>query len=276
MDNSFVIIGGDDRQKYLYEEMKRKNYPVNMVFNSYETEPQKAFDIIMNAGVVILPIPTTKDAINLFTKIPEQIVPLSQIKSKINSEAVVFYGGNSGEYLCKKAINLLEYEPYVLYNAMATAEAAVSLIIDKTELTIFDSQIIILGYGRIAKILAAYLKALNANVTVCARRESARYEAEVNGFNSISFEGLSQQMQLADVVVNTVPKMVIGKRELLSAGEDILILDLASAEGGVDYKAAKTFGVKAIHALSLPGKMSPKSAGMYIEKSVSMIISTIY
>ena len=57
---------------------------------------------------------------------------------------------------------------------MATSEAALAILIENTEKTLFGSNILIIGYGRIAKILAEYLKALKANVTVCARKEIAK------------------------------------------------------------------------------------------------------
>lgn len=46
--------------------------------------------------------------------------------------------------------------------------------------------------------------------------------------------------------------------------KDILIIDLASVPGGVDFAAAKDKGIEAVWALSLPGKYAPESAGAII------------
>ena len=42
--------------------------------------------------------------------------------------------------------------------------------------------------------------------------------------------------------------------------------------GGVDYEAAQKFDIKAIHALSLPGKVAPKTAGEIIKNTIYNMI----
>ena len=51
-----------------------------------------------------------------------------------------------------------------------------------------------------------------------------------------------------------------------------MIIDLASYPGGVDFAYAEKCGIKAIHALSLPGKIAPKSAGEIIESTILNIL----
>ena len=50
----------------------------------------------------------------------------------------------------------------------------------------------------------------------------------------------------------------------ITGDKDILIIDLASVPGGVDFAAAKDKGIEAVWALSLPGKYAPESAGAII------------
>jgi len=52
----------------------------------------------------------------------------------------------------------------------------------------------------------------------------------------------------------------------------VVIIDIASAPGGVDYGAAERLGRKAILAPSLPGKVAPRSAGQMLGRLLPRII----
>ena len=73
-------------------------------------------------------------------------------------------------------------------------------------------------------------------------------------------------------VFNTVPRVVIDSAVLGKMRRDTLIIDLASKPGGVDYIRARECGIKAIPALSLPGRVAPDTAGGYIADTVMNII----
>ena len=69
-------------------------------------------------------------------------------------------------------------------------------------------------------------------------------------------------------MVNTVPAPVLGRAELENLGKDCLVLDLASQPGGVDREAAEKLGRRVIHALALPGKVAPVTAGAAIRDAI--------
>ena len=46
------------------------------------------------------------------------------------------------------------------------------------------------------------------------------------------------------------------------------MIDLASAPGGVDHQAAEELGIRVIPALSLPGRVAPKTAGEIIKETI--------
>ena len=71
-----------------------------------------------------------------------------------------------------------------------------------------------------------------------------------------------------DLVVNTVPALVLGEAELADLKPDCLVLDLASKPGGVDLEAAGRLGRTVIWALSLPGKVAPVTAGSAIKNTI--------
>ena len=61
-----------------------------------------------------------------------------------------------------------------------------------------------------------------------------------------------------------MPAKIIDKTLIDGLEHCRLIIDLASGKGGVDFTAASARGIKAIHALSLPGKVAPFTAGQII------------
>ncbi len=51
-----------------------------------------------------------------------------------------------------------------------------------------------------------------------------------------------------------------------------LVIDLASLPGGTDFDAAEALGIRAEHALALPGKCAPDTAGALIAQTVLTIL----
>lgn len=268
---SFLIVGGDRRQKCLYELLSSKGMTVDSIFLKEEQNILTELEKIKIADVVILPIPSTTDGINLFSPTVENKIPLTAVTERISPGSILFTGGENSAFTACKAkrkVDLLKDEAMTLKNAMATAEAAISILIKETDKTIFGSNVLIIGYGRIAKILSSYLRALNARVTVCARKETARTEAILAGLKTTGFDDLKTRLTQSDIIINTVPSLVLGQKELSVTDKKAIIMDLASKPGGVDFKAAEILKLKTIHALSLPGKYSPVSAAEYIEQTI--------
>ena len=61
--------------------------------------------------------------------------------------------------------------------------------------------------------------------------------------------------------------------EKLRAG--CLVIDLASLPGGVDLAAAERLGVKAVRALSLPGKVAPATAAAALGTAIRHILDEL-
>jgi dipicolinate synthase subunit A len=52
----------------------------------------------------------------------------------------------------------------------------------------------------------------------------------------------------------------------------VVIIDLASKPGGVDYAFAEKRGIKAILAPSLPGIVAPKTAGRILARTITQLL----
>lgn len=75
-----------------------------------------------------------------------------------------------------------------------------------------------------------------------------------------------------DIIINNIPTLILDKSRLNLLKKDVLILDLASKPGGVDFEYAKKQNIKTIWALGLPGKVAPVSAAEYIKNVLYHII----
>ncbi len=273
---SFLLVGGDKRQVELFNLLKSKGENAESIFLKTDNSIEEALKKIDFADVIVMPIPSSIDKETLFAPYTENKIPLSKLTERFNENQILFIGGENPAFLASKPnkkINLLEYEPMTLKGAMATSEAALAILINNTDITIFGANILVIGYGRIGKIISDYLNALKANVTVCARKNTAKTLAELSGNKSIGFDLLEKEIIKADIIVNTVPSMILDEQKLKLVSIKTLILDLASKPGGVDFKAAEKLNIKAIHALSLPGKYSPVSAAGFIEEAINNILT---
>ena len=79
-------------------------------------------------------------------------------------------------------------------------------------------------------------------------------------------------MENFDVIFNTIPFPIFNRDILSRLDKNTLLIDLASRPGGVDFKAAAELQIKTIWALSLPGRVAPKSAGQIIKNTILNMI----
>lgn len=139
--------------------------------------------------------------------------------------------------------------------------------------TIFGLDVLIIGYGRISKVLSRTLASLGANVTVSARKFSDLAWIEANGYHPAHTNALEEVIGNVQLIVNTVPAAVLNEELLSQVRKGCLLIDLASKPGGIDFNTANKLGLKAIWALSLPGKVAPISAGKIIYDTIQNIES---
>lgn len=139
---------------------------------------------------------------------------------------------------------------------------------ERIPITIHGSRCLVIGFGRIGKLLSLRLRALGARVTVSARKPEDAALIRALDMQSEVTGPFARGLDCYDLIVNTVPAPVLGQTELSRIRPDCLILDLASKPGGVDQGAAENLGRQVIHALSLPGRVAPATAGYLIRDTI--------
>ena len=270
-----LIIGGDLRIAHLAQSLRSDGY----VAESFKgAEPLK--NAVDRCDAVILGLPATKD--DKTVDAPELAQPIL-IKDlfKIMGRGKLLLAGRMSDGMKAVAdvfsVRWADYfnrDEFELLNAIPTCEGALQAAMEELPVTIHSCNAIVTGYGRIGRLLAHDLSALGANVTVAARKTSARSLAKTDNVKAVDFTKLCDEARKADVIFNTVPSRVIG-RDVVFAARNALIIDLASKPGGVDMEAAKDAGTRVIWALGLPGKVAPVTAGNIIKETIYNIFSEL-
>lgn len=282
---SFIFIGGDLRQARLADMLYEDGNSVGAYGIDFAAEFKNDITIytslnraVKSAQYVILPLPYSKDGVNINAPFSDKQIEIQDIVKYIRSDNMVIGGkldSNITDALDKKNIkyyDVMEYEELAVYNSIPTAEGALQIAMEETDRTIHNSRCLIIGFGRIGEILAKILMALGAEITVSARKIKDFSWMFVYGYNQIKTSEIAKNINKFDIIFNTVPAEVINEAVLRKVKKDALIIDLASAPGGVDFDAAKKLPVKMISALSLPGKVAPASAGEYLKKTIYNIL----
>lgn len=196
-----------------------------------------------------------------------------------NSNNSVFLGGNfKQEELLKGKENnnlLIDYfnnEEVKYQNAFLTAEAAISLAISKSLFTLKDSACLIIGFGRIGKLISKLLSPYTNNITISARKAIDLALIDTLGFKTIETDKITN-ISKYDIIFNTVPHLVLNSDVLTTVKHESLIIDLASKPGGTDFEFANNNKINCIHALALPHKISPISDAQILSDSIIKIIS---
>lgn len=281
----FAVIGGDMRQAKLAELLAADGHSVStFAIDKIRLEGsvmQKTLvrEAVDDAVCVIMPLPVTSREGMLNAPLSSGLYTTREMFSALRPEQILCAGridAATRELADSMGIALIDYldrEELAVANAVAAAEGAIQLIMEETPITICHSRCLVIGFGRIGKILSHRLRGLGANVTVSARTWSDMAWIKAYGYEAAETEHIDDILPVFDVVVNTVPARILGESRLMKLKHGCLCLDLASKPGGMDFSAASKLGVKAVWALSLPGEVAPVTSGAIIKDTIYNILN---
>ncbi len=285
--NPLLFVGGDMRQIRVINEFSKIRKTYIFGFNETETNMfcenvgvlNSAEDIGNDFKIIILPLPYSLDGENVNAIFNDYLIEICDIFKNLPQNAIVLAGkcDDKIETLSQiyktTLIDYLHREELQVLNAVPTAEGAIQIAMEETPHTIHNSNCLVIGNGRIGKILAKMLYGIGAKVTVSARKQRDLAQAQSFGYSPIPLWELHDFIGNFDIVFNTVPTMILDSGLISKLNKRCLIIDLASKPGGVDFNAAKQREIKAIWALSLPGKVAPDTAGDIIKDTITNILS---
>ncbi len=287
---TFSFIGGDMRQLSVISSLAADGFHVR-VFGFDNKQPSPADNIhisgsvsecVSSADVIVFPLPysvTGGKYIN--APLADIRIEAEEVISEASEKIILFAGKTDSKIdeLCRNAnIKLIDYaerEELLILNSIPTAEGAIEAAMQNTPFTIHGSSCLVIGYGRIGKILSADLHGLGAKVTVTARKHKDIAWIEANGYYSAFTSELAEIAENFDIIFNTVPCKILDFKVLSKTKPDVLIVDLASRPGGVDFDVARELSRKVVWALSLPGKVAPDTAGEIIKNTLVNILEEL-
>ena len=282
---SFGILGGDKRQLFLADSLVKDGYRVMLGgFDNLRSLGEIAIADVRTAlgysDAVLLPLPAVRADGSLNAPFAKSTLYFDEEEQELLKQKPVFASMKDRlirAYPALKGAKIFDYaarDDFSVLNAVPTAEGAVECAMSAYEGTIAGARCLVVGFGRIGKILAKLLKALGAEITVSARSATDRAYIAALGYEFVNTERLSE-IRGFNIVFNTVPKLIFDRELLQNTDCDTLLIDLASLPGGVDFDAASALRIDAQRALSLPGKCAPKTAGEIIKTTVFRMIEEV-
>ncbi|MCL2077024.1 MAG: dipicolinate synthase subunit DpsA [Oscillospiraceae bacterium] len=278
--NNFLFLGGDMRSVYAAKRLSER-YDC-FIYGFSEPPPVPEMPVlreITKFKSLVLPLPACRDGLNINAPYFKTPLPLTVIPDAVYSGGTVFCGKSCPalQKICEannlKLVDYFKREELAVMNSVPTSEGCLEIIMRESGSTIFGSSILLTGFGRISKVMAKHLIALGARVTVAARKYADLAWAEIAGCETVHFSRLDDRLEKFDIIINTVPAQIFDPKRLKKLKTDCLFVDLASKTGIADIELARREGVHVIHALSLPGKIAPVTAGNIIADTIANILA---
>ena len=276
MKRTFGIIGGDQRQAELAKLLAAEGHEVYTYgLDRWSSERCTSLDRALSAPVVILPLPLCREegmlncdgvllsTQELFQQLrPEQRVLAGQIKPQQLQEAA------------KRGLLLEDYflrEELTIANAAMTAEGAIQVAMENLDRTLLNMECLVIGFGRIGKLLSHRLHGIGAKVSATARKREDLAWIRAYGWRALDTEHLDGHLRSYGVVFNTVPSLVLNEYLLAQLPADCLCIDLASCQG-IDLLAAEKRKLPYVWARGLPGHLVPHTAAAMIRDTIDYIL----
>lgn len=281
-----VFIGGDARQLEVIQKMLELDAAVTLVgFDNLQqsfygaVQAELSEDLLAKTDAVILPPVGTDDHGRVDSIFSTNELALTESHIASLPKHAKIYTGMAKTYLRERCsthqiglIEVFDRDDVAIYNSIPTAEGAIMIAIQNTDITIHGSTSMVLGFGRTGFTMARVLQGLGADVKVGVRRAEHFARAKEMGFKPFYTRDLYAEVGNIDLLFNTIPTMIVTAQVITNIPHSAFIIDLASKPGGVDFRFAEKRGVKAILAPGLPGIVAPKTAGRIIANTLSELL----
>lgn len=281
-----VLAGGDARQLEVIRRLTELDASVTLCgFDRLDTpfsgvtKADWTPDILEAADALVLPAVGTDDEGTISTLFTDLELKLTDDYLSAAPKTCKVVTGMAKPYLkklCEKhriaLVELFERDDVAIYNSIPTAEGALMMAIQNTDITIHNSNCMVLGLGRTGFTMARTLHALGAKVKVGVRRDESFARAFEAGFEPFYMPDITRLAGNIDLIFNTIPNMIVTAQVIAQLPLRACIIDLASKPGGTDFRFAEKRGIKALLAPGLPGIVAPKTAGRIIANSLIQIV----
>lgn len=270
MEEQIALLGGDARQAALARLLVRDGHSVRTWGLANAPDAVELADAA-GAARVILPTPLSRAGLLSGTELP-----LSRLWPLLAPSQRIYAGGirpSDSAAAAAHGLTLCDCfarEELSVRNAVPTAEGALEAAMSHLPVTLHGTPCLVVGFGRIGKLLAHRLHGMGAEVTVSARKRSDLAWIDAFGYRALRTDALNGRLGQFRVLFNTVPHRLFDAAALTQTTADCLLIELASVDG-FDAAAAQALGRTLVYARGLPGKTAPETAARALRDTLYQI-----
>ncbi len=147
-----------------------------------------------------------------------------------------------------------------ILHAVPTAEGAIRIAIENTDDTLLGMDVLCVGLGRVGVSVAQAFEGMKSRVSLAARNPAQLARAWAMNTVPIELRDLKAHVGKFGLIVSSTSGRVLDKDLLALTRPDVVIIDLCSPPGSIDFEAAKALGRKVIWARGQAGR-APRRAG---------------
>ncbi len=250
---NILLIGGDRRMRAAEQTLIKKGFSVSTL-GLYEGDGGD----ISAADIILFPVPATRDGKTVFCPLTDRKIGLDII-TNAKSSAKIFAGGRLEGY-GRAFVDLLELDSFAILNAVPTAEGAIAAAISRTPYTLWRAKILVIGIGRVSRVLISRLAAFRPQLTIACRSPRDTAFLEADGGNVIHTSDLKEKAACFDIIFNTVDAPLLDDTDF----KNTMIIDLSTKGCFTDAENIEGY----LKLPAIPGKTAPDTAGEIIAQTV--------
>jgi dipicolinate synthase subunit A len=224
-------------------------------------------EAVRGARIISCPIPGVGSDDSLYAGFTtEKLFTTTDVLLGAAPGAMLFSGRitpKMQEWAQNTPVRMIDYgedDPLAILHAVPTAEGAVKVAIENTEETILGLHMLCLGLGRVGMSVVQAFIGLHAKVTLAVRNPSQLARATAMNTDALPLRDLPKRIAEFPLIVSSSSGLVLDKTLLERTNPEVVIIDLCSPPGSVDFEAAKALGRKVIWARAQAGT-APRTAG---------------
>lgn len=231
-------------------------------------------ELMQFSDVVIGAIPMFDSKGNVFTTFSDKKINISELLEFKGKKIVTAELTEEINKLINKSFEILlldNLEEFKNLRGIITSEGVIKLLIEETDFTLENSNVLIYGYGGTGKNLAKKLKAMGCFVTVAVRRNEIIAKIAKDGFIGTNIKEVDLGLNKYDIIINTVEKVVLDSSNLKNVNKNAVLVDLYEKKGGIDKKECMKQKLKLKWSLSIPAISAPLTYSNIIAEIIKNI-----
>jgi dipicolinate synthase subunit A len=240
--------------------------------------PQSASlaDAVKCARIISCPIPGMGADDELYAKFTDEKLQLTTDVLKGAAPGAMLMTCYStprlDQWAAAASVKIIPYgddNALAILHAVPTAEGAIRAAIENTDDTLLGMDVLCIGLGRVGISVVQAFEGMKSRVSLAARDPAQLARAWAMNARPIELRELKSQIGHFGLIVSSTSGRVLDRDLLAATRPDVVIIDLCSPPGSLDFEAAEALGRKVVWARGQAGRRAPRRAG-YDEWQVLM------